>query len=364
METSQFKYFLEPGSTKYHCPECGKKRFVKYVDGESGKYLNSKYGRCDREINCGYHQSPYHDKYLSVDVDNTHMERFEPEPDFIPFEVLDRSRSAYETNTFVKFLKAHFGGQKAARLISTYYIGTAAHWPGATVFWQIDRCGRIRTGKVMLYEENGRRVKVPYNHINWVHALLYNKEDYNLKQCLFGEHLLLERDAPVALVESEKTAIIASGYFPEFIWLASGALHNLKPEICSPLIGRDIVLFPDLGATQKWKTKAKSISYFCNVIVSNYLETNATKKQLREGFDLADYLINHKSTQHSKNSLIFCRNDSRKSSFPYKYECSNSLENQTRLTNLGYPQSWDIDPPQPGTMEDLEAKRIASNHVE
>jgi hypothetical protein len=45
---------------------------------------------------------------------------------------------------------------------------------------------------------------------------------FQLSQCLFGEHLLKDTETPVAIVESEKTAIIASCYYPEFIWLACG----------------------------------------------------------------------------------------------------------------------------------------------
>ena len=69
-------------------------------------------------------------------------------------------------------------------------MGTSKHWPGATVFWQVDISGRVRTGKVMLYNpENGRRIKEPHNYITWVHSLL-KKENFNLRQCLFSEHLL------------------------------------------------------------------------------------------------------------------------------------------------------------------------------
>ena len=44
----------------------------------------------------------------------------------------------------------------------------------------------------MLYNsETGKRIKEPYNHVTWVHSVLH-KDDYNLKQCFFGEHLLSE----------------------------------------------------------------------------------------------------------------------------------------------------------------------------
>lgn len=49
---------LEQGSRKYHCPDCGKKTFVRYVDTHTAKYLPEQYGRCDREIKCGLHNPP------------------------------------------------------------------------------------------------------------------------------------------------------------------------------------------------------------------------------------------------------------------------------------------------------------------
>ena len=97
------------------------------------------------------------------------------------------------------------------RLMSEYRVGTSKHWPGSCVFWQIDINGRVRTGKVMLYDaESGKRVKEPYSHLTWAHSLL-KLPDFNLRQCFFGEHLLpMNRGKPVALVESEKTAMVAS----------------------------------------------------------------------------------------------------------------------------------------------------------
>lgn len=75
--------------------------------------------------------------------------------------------------------------------------------------------------------------------------------DFELKQCLFGEHLLRDKAKPIAIVESEKTAIIASVYLPQFIWLAVGSLTNLNAEKCSVLKGRTVTLFPDLNGFEK-----------------------------------------------------------------------------------------------------------------
>ena len=78
----------------------------------------------------------------------------------------------------------------------------------------------------MLYNaHSGKRVKEPFSHITWAHKVL-NLHNFSLKQCFFGEHLLNEYK-PIAIVESEKTAIIASAYIPKFNWIAVGSLNNL-----------------------------------------------------------------------------------------------------------------------------------------
>jgi len=226
-----------------------------------------------------------------------------PMPDpvsFIPVMEFEASLKAFETNNFVKYLIDLFGSEIASKLISRYFIGSTNHsfknktYPdyisetGATIFWQIDKIGKVRTGKIMLYNStNGKRIKKPFNHVNWVHSIL-RMQDFQLMQCFFGEHLLKSDPCkPVAIVESEKTAIIASIYLPQFIWLACGSLTNLNPEKCKVLTGRKIILFPDKGGFDQWTIKANELKPLVKFRVSDLLEVkNAEPKS-----DLADYLL-------------------------------------------------------------------------
>jgi hypothetical protein len=143
----------------------------------------------------------------------------------------------------------------------------------------------------MLYNSTtGKRVKEPYNHITWVHKLI-QQSDFDLKQCFFGEHLLVDKTKPVAIVESEKTALIASVYLPQFIWLAVGSLTNLNADKCQVLKGRIVTLFPDLNGFEKWSDKAAELSHMAKFMISDLLELKATETEKKKGLDLADYLI-------------------------------------------------------------------------
>lgn len=115
------------------------------------------------------------------------------------------------------------------------------------------------------------------------------KDQFNLHQCLFGEHLLTENPAaPVALVESEKTAIIAQGKIPDYIWLATGSLNEFKRSKLEILKNRIVVAFPDLGAYGIWKKKASEMVF--HISVSDFLEKSATDEQKKLGLDIADFI--------------------------------------------------------------------------
>ncbi|MDD3688386.1 MAG: DUF6371 domain-containing protein [Bacteroidales bacterium] len=203
-------------------------------------------------------------------------------------------------NNFVKFLINHFGHVTAEFLVKKYFIGSSDKLPFKTIFWQIDKDFDVRTGKIMLYDKNtGNRIKNVSGAFSWIHAK-FKISDFTLKQCLFGEHLLSYQENKrkiVAIVESEKTAIIASVYFPNMIWLATGGIHNLQVEKFKVLKNRKIILYPDLNAFVKWSEKAMGLKSIASALkVSNVLELNADQSEKKLGLDLADYLLkfNHK----------------------------------------------------------------------
>lgn len=211
-------------------------------------------------------------------------------PTFIDPDIFKQSVTATQNhrNHLVTYLKAIFGEDVASQMVADYYIGTSRHWPGSTVFWQIDRHGRVHGGKIMQYNpDNGHRVKEPASRVTWVHTAM-KIPDYNLQQCLFGEHLLRQHPGTtIAIVESEKTAIMASSLFGDCITLACGGCSQLTAQKCAPLAGRDVVLFPDNGKFDEWSDKGKELRHlFKRLYIADIMEREAE----REGDDIGDLI--------------------------------------------------------------------------
>jgi hypothetical protein len=293
-----YKYQLAKRG-KAICPKCERKTFVLYIDKGTGEPLHSTVGKCDRADNCGHHYSPkqyFKDNPVSFDTVRDIVPyrkpspKPQPAPSYIDADILKKSLQGYENNALVNFLCGLVGDEATKTAIERYQTGMAKN--GGTIFWQIDTAGNIRTGKVIQYAADGHRRKdVMPPQVSWVHTIL-KLPDFSLMQCLFGEHLLRDATKMVAIVESEKTAIIASVYLPQFIWLACGGSEGLNIDKCRCLKGRDVVLYPDCGMFDKWNGKAEALRAVCkSVSVSNLIETAASEAERKAGFDLSDYLV-------------------------------------------------------------------------
>ena len=289
-------------ATRHECPRCGDKQSFTYYVDEFGNIIDKAVGRCNHESGCGYHYTP---KEYFADHPNEQQELQRNTPTIIkkkelctiPFDYVEKSAS-YKSS-FVEFLCGIFPIATIEQLAEDYALGATRD--EAVIYWQIDHKGRVRTGKVMHYNpDTGHRIK-EYN-VNWIHSLMKKSqqlpEEWELTQCLFGEHLLnLERnrDKVVAVVESEKSAIIGSGCNPNFVWLATGGKSQLSVEKMRVLAGRTVVMFPDVDGYAEWVEKAKAFT-FCKVVVSDILEKNATEEQRIAKIDIADLLVAKRET--------------------------------------------------------------------
>ncbi|MEI6751857.1 MAG: DUF6371 domain-containing protein [Paludibacter sp.] len=309
--------------TRHDCPSCkAKLSFTQYLDGNTNKPIHYTVGKCNRESKCGYHYTPKQyfidNPFLSPPLaggrvgssssnSTNPLKPHTPSPleragvrsgglvGSIPFRFVQKSAS-YRSN-FVRFLCEILTDEQIHSIGENYALGATKN--KEVIFWQIDINGKVRTGKIMQYNpETGRRLKHQSGAINWIHNKLKKSgtlpEDYNLQQCFFGEHLLIiYPDKPVAIVESEKSAIIASCIMPDLVWLAAGNLNGLSIEKCQVLKRRDVMLYPDLGAFMKWNQMVIKIQkqFNCKISISNLLEDQANSTDRENGLDIADYII-------------------------------------------------------------------------
>ena len=208
------------------------------------------------------------------------------------------------------------------RAAQRYRLGCSRN--GGVIFWQIDTTDNVFDGKIMYYRTDCHRDHD--RHPQWVSNLLkcHYLQDYKelitaipSYHCLFGTHLLktpsnspclggehkssLCREdlggSPIAVVEAEKTAVIMSEHFPQYLWLAAGGLFELTADKLFPLRRHRIVLFPDtdpdLTAYTRWYEVAQEARrlYSLDISVSPLLEQRATPEQKQRKIDLVDYLF-------------------------------------------------------------------------
>ena len=202
--------------------------------------------------------------------------------------------------------------QQMLDAVCRYRLG--ADRKGRVIFWQIDRDERICDGKVMAYGPDCHRLKEKEHAPTWVSALLAKRhggkqEGDIVRHCLFGLHLLKDRDLqPVAVVEAEKTAVILSAYYPQYVWLATGGLFEVQPEKFRPLKGRKVILFPDTDPDGKayayWYEAAQLVMaqpYWEDstpIRVSALLEQHATPEQKSRKIDLVEFITESKEKYH------------------------------------------------------------------
>lgn len=267
---SDYRYQLETRKLtgrrqqKFTCPHCGKKKcFVRYVDTHNGhRYVADDVGKCDHQHSCGYHYKPseyYHDNQWAMEPRTSASSHCAPKPlppfQPLPVEYVSRSHSPHSifwqwfSTTIAS--KLSLSPEQICRIYNDYFIG--ATQKGDVIFWQIDGQQQVHGGHIMHYRFDGHREGFQgWTHIPLIRVGLL-PPDWQLYQCLFGEHLLCRRpDAHVCLVESEKTALVMAACHPEHLWLATAGSSGLSPERVKCLCGRRVTLFPDSGCYEKW----------------------------------------------------------------------------------------------------------------
>lgn len=380
---SIYKYILEPSGNgrKYHpCPHCGAYKFTYYIDRDTGKPLADHVGRCERINSCGYHYPPreYFRNLNSKNKIEMKEEQLAKEiTSVVKEERVDRrypKSTDYANNALFCFLVTVFGKQKVLVAFQKYDVRTSMlfrkndKYGAAFIMRAIDSL--IRQVKEMAYDPNtGKRVKEGqdvflldyYNRCYKIDTSnfricsagknLMKDYDFKNKLCFFGEHLLAGGvNKPIAIVESEKTAIICDICMPDYIWLATGGKNGCKwttEEVFQVLkdANQPITLFPDLNATEDWIAKAeKLLAAGLDVSIYDLEEQEGiTEEDKAKGLDIGDYLIRYWKENYPEDGEIIKEVKCKKANIPQLSKMLSSLSSKKEpnmIEELGIP----IDP--------------------
>ncbi len=185
------------------------------------------------------------------------------------------------------------------KAIDEYHVGFESFDTGrldrTVLFWQVNENGNILNAKRICYKCGGHRDKKVPPMLIWPRK----------PQCLYGLHRYTpqNRHMPVAIVESEKSALIMSIVKPEYLWMATGSLNNFNERFLLPVKEAAITAFPDTDyPSQKGVFKSSSFTLWeraaqqmnrngWNIKISNALEDTATIPQRMDKIDVADIII-------------------------------------------------------------------------
>lgn len=284
------KFILERyrlgGGNRYTCPFCGRKKcFTRYINVQTGEYVDETCGKCDHENSCPvvnypprefFKDHPECDKqetwepyvvngkssvlsnvknpipYLPVAVEQT--EFF----DIHWAEIAAGRKSAFRT----WFESLPYDSELIQQVLADYYVGatlkdaiTAGYNYGpAAVFWMIDEQQRVHDAKLIAYTFDGHRVQGWGNSMRSIcEKAKVGPQLAHTEKVLFGLHLISHyTEKTICIVESEKSALVCALRYPEYLWLATGGCGNLQSAKLRPLMDRRIVVYPDSGEYDKW----------------------------------------------------------------------------------------------------------------
>lgn len=303
---AEFKNRLEKNAVKGTCPHCQAQKTWRFFEGLHG---NHNYGRCERVNSCPsggktfYPQSDSAPPSSGMKVINERV-AVKIDPAQVDYITGDQTSPLH-----VFLLSKGISGTH----LKKWNLGTDGS--GKTVFFFRNREGDYINQKSGYYLEGGKRDKetgffslvqylctdcgaesiIKYKKCPGCSKTGTVKEHPSkvYKLCLYGEHLLdPEKIKPCYIVESEKTAIVASFFYPQADFVACGAASGLSDgtggtsDKISPLMNRTIYWLSDadkagrknssLSNLAKWGLKFSALDLF---------------KERQDGWDLADEIL-------------------------------------------------------------------------
>jgi hypothetical protein len=299
---------------------------------KKGEYLPSDVGRCDREIKCAYHyKAGDYFKDKNIDLNSVKTEVINRATEYYKIDnwYLSSYRRCLEQfqdlasceNNFVRYLidTLNFSSEVVKAEMLKYnvfinqnkgrYTSTDLPVPGAyddyinnlnrsnqqVRYFYVSANQEIRTAREIIYKTDFHRDKESGLLIHHLYDDFSSKK--RVKWCIFGEHLLTDfsdkRD--IIIVEAEKTALVMSLYYPEFLWLSVGGLNGISQDF--DYCRNDVVNYfiPDsdidikgVSCADKWRKKIPYTIYFQTPYKVVDFHKFCNPDEIEEGFDILD----------------------------------------------------------------------------
>lgn len=135
-----------------------------------------------------------------------------------------------------------FPEERVREVWDKYNVTTDSH--ENCVFWYVDQDGKILYDKRILYNEDGHRNR------EFFPGRQYRVADGYTGKCYFGA-CIPDDGKKAFIVESEKSALLASLYYGGRRFLAAGGKGNLRE------IEPNMLLVPDMDARMEWEEKGE-----------------------------------------------------------------------------------------------------------
>jgi hypothetical protein len=291
--------FEQSPSKKGTCPKCQKQSCFRYY-----KIIPREYGICDHKNKCEHHNDP---SKATAEVKKELYKLFDNS--VILSEPVQDKKTLYPTTEQLKVLNnlnSNFHDfcfnalEITKEHLQKWNVGTDNK--GNTAFVYQTLSGKHINIKFMNYSitPNGKDCKRD-KKVNF--SLVANdktKEQYEM--CLFGEHLLT--DKIICLVESEKTAIVSSFFYPQYDWLATGGSNGLTVKKVQLLKGKQVYYLGDNDKAGKENSTLKKLELY------NIKFQKINFEIAKDGEDLADIIINGerpaiKPTEEKKKFIFY-----------------------------------------------------------
>lgn len=189
--------------------------------------------------------------------------------------------------------------EEADRHLLRMGVGTGGSY---TIFWDIDIHGRVCQPKNIPYSRSGNRIK---DGAGIVPEKTFNQAN-EYYPCLFGEHQLVDDSRDVIVVEAEKSAVIASFFFPQYIWVSGGGANGLSFDKAMNLKDRNVVILYDsdeAGRTNAPKAQENAEKAGAKAMVFDMFP------ELIDGYDIADAIEDKCQDDTFMNVMIVERLD-------------------------------------------------------